>query len=167
MLKKKFMSDEKVETLYAKNVDLPKLTKDVEDLKSTVAHLYIPKHLETMMRKVGSIEQNVLKAHESMVTCYYVTFFIVILFVICTFAAVFILWRMNYFKFLLRHNKFGRYTRPRSCYSCWRPWKKNYTTQAESQMKASFSSPELMTECKTPRPPIMRENEMSSDSEYE
>jgi len=153
--------------LYAKNVDLPRLNKDVEDLKSTVAHLYIPKHLEAMMKKVGNIEQNVAKAHDSMMTCYYITFFIVILFVIFTFGVVYVLWRMNYFKFLLRHNKFGHYARPKSCISCFRPWKKNYTTQADSLMKKSFSSPELMTECKTPRPPIMRENEMSSDSEYE
>jgi len=147
------------------------LKKEVENIKSLLSNLYVPKHFDSLMKKIGNIERNVYRAHESMNTCYYVTFFIVLLFAVLVFACIYIIWRMNYFKFLLRHNKFARFTRPSSCYTCYRPWRKHQTHS--STLKNSFSSPELVVDYKSPMPLIMQENSensrmdsaLSSDSE--
>lgn len=157
---------EKLEKLHSQNVNLLDLSRDVEHMKSTLSHFYIPKHFDSLMKKVGTMEQNILRAQESMNTCYHVTFFIVILFLILTFATVYIIWRMNYFKLVLRQNKFGRYTRPKSCYACYRPWRKTALRNTENVSKGSFSSPELISDYKTPRPPLTKDVYISSDSEY-
>lgn len=159
-------SEENLNKLFTQNINIQELSKDMENMKSALSNFYVPKHFDSLMKKVGNMEQNIMKAHESMTTCYYITFFIVVLFLIVALAAVYIIWRMNYFKLLLRHNKFGRYTRPKSCYACFKPWRKNYTTNAETCVKSSFSSPELMKDYKAPRPPITHDIHVSSDSEY-
>ncbi len=142
---------------------LVELEKDVDNLKSLMANLYIPKHFDSLMRKVGSIESHMVRAQNSMTTCYNVTFFVVFLFTLLLLGVVYIIWRMGYFKFFTRHNVFRRYARPKSCYACYRPWKKS-GARKEAVIKGSFSSPELMQDQVAPSPNLVCEADLTSSS---
>jgi len=144
--------------------DVYELQRDMQQVKSLLSNLYVPKHLDLMMKKIGNIEQSTIKAQESMSTCYMITFVMVFLFTILLLGVAYIMWRMNYFKFLARQNIFRRYSRPRSCYSCYRPWKAKGARVTETVSKGSFSSPELMQDCAAPSPTIVRESELRSSS---
>jgi len=144
-------------------VDFKSLSKDINNLKSALASLYVPKHFDSLMKKVGSIEENTAKAQASMNTCYNATFFIFMMFLLFTLGVVYIIWRMNYFKFLFRQNLHGRYTRPKACYACYRPWRKRACRSAP--IKDHFSAPELVADYRdAPRPQAM-DNVTSSSSE--
>ena len=141
--------------------DLAELKKEIESIKSNLAALYVPKHFDNMMKKIGTIDRHVRQSHESMSFCFYVSLFTCLFFILLVVVMAFVMWKMNYFKFMLRQNKFGRFTRPRKCYACYRPWKKSKFQEETS--KENFSSPELMQDCCAPCPAFEREN----DSEEE
>ncbi len=136
----------------------PDLAKDVETLKQQLAQLYVPKSFDNMMRKIGSIDKNVQVAQQNMSFCYYVSLFTFIIFLALLFIALYVLWRMNYFKFLLRNNRFSRFTRPRACFACHRSFHKS-TTLA----KPYLSSPELMDHVSAPLPRTAYTDEVSEN----
>jgi hypothetical protein len=82
------------------------LEQEVENLKKIVSDLYIPKHLETMMQKVGKIEKNSQNAMITSRSCYTVLILIAILFSIIVFILIFGLWKLrliqNYIRFISR-----------------------------------------------------------------
>lgn len=140
------------------------LAREVANLKSYLSSLYVPKHIDNMVKKVGHIELGVQRVQESMATCYNITFFLVFLFLLILLGVVYVLWRMNYFKFLSRQNLFRRYRRPSSCYACYRPWRKSTQRHHTAVAKGSFSSPELMRETAAPTLNIIRESELTSSA---
>lgn len=141
--------------------DLADAQKDIENIKANLSSFYIPKHFDHMMKKIGNMDRNMMRAQSDMNFCYYVSMFTFLLFLILVFVAVYIMWKMNYFRFLLRQNRFSRYTRPKSCYSCHRSWKRS----EKSVSKPSFSSPELMEDTVVPMPVVARDLNYSSDEE--
>lgn len=142
---------------------LDDLAREVANIKSYLSSLYVPKHMDSMLKKVGHIEMGVQRVQESMATCYNITFFLVFLFLLILLGLVYMLWRRNYFKFLSRHNLFQRYRRPKSCYACYRPWRKAQQRHT-SVAKGSFSSPELMRETAAPTLNMIRESELTSSA---
>ena len=139
------------------------LIKEVQSMKQVLSNMYVPAHFESMMKKVGQIEQNSSLVEHNMKVCYYITFFVLSLFVLFLVGVCYVMWRMNYFKFISRQNLMGRYARPKSCYACYRPWRKAGRKNFEMK-KNSFSSPELMQESQAPLPPIIREKDYLSSS---
>lgn len=144
-------------------VNLEDLNRKVTNLESYLSNLYVPKHMDSMLKKVGNIEMGVQRAQESMATCYNITFFLVFVFLLLLLGVVYLLWRLNYFKFLTRQNLFRRYTRPKSCYACYRPWRKSAQRRTD-MTKGSFSSPELMRDQGAPSLNTIREAELTSGS---
>jgi len=117
------------------------LQKQVDELKSALDALYMPKHLEMIQKKVGTIEHNTRSARDSMTVCYSVTFCTVFMFMILCVGMMYMMYKMNYFKFMLRQNVFGRHVKPRTCYACYRPWR-NKRFQRQELAKECFSAPE-------------------------
>lgn len=141
------------------------LSREVENLKAYLSNLYVPKHMDSMLKKVGHIEWGVQRAQESMSTCYHITLFLVFLFVLILLGLVYVMWRFNYFKFLCRQNRFGRYQKPRTCYACYRPWRGRASRQAEPK-KGHFSAPELRHESReeVPSLEVVREADLTASS---
>ncbi len=51
---------------------LEDISKELENLQSTVKELFLPKHMEAMMKKVGRVESCVVSASNSVQYCYIV-----------------------------------------------------------------------------------------------
>lgn len=51
---------------------LEDVSKELENLQNTVKELFLPKHMETMMKKVGTVESCVVSASNSVQSCYIV-----------------------------------------------------------------------------------------------
>lgn len=143
--------------------DLLNAQKEIESLKSNFAALYIPKHFDNMMTKIGNMDKNMSRAQNDMGFCYFVCIFTLMLFLIAVFIGLYIMWKMNYFRLLFRQNRFSRYTRPKSCYSCHRSWKRSGQTAS----KPNFSSPELMEDTRVHMPVMARNTMHSSDDELD
>lgn len=122
--------------------ELEHLRQDVDNLRSSISALYIPKHFDNLMKKVGDIESSTKKAEASMATCYNWTFFMMLLFVLLCLGVVYVIWRMNYFKFLFRQNLFGRFQKPKTCFACFRPWRRRSKARM-TWIKKSMSAPEF------------------------
>jgi hypothetical protein len=149
-----------------KDISLQAISRDIDNIKSALSSLYVPKHFDSLMKKVGSIEENTQKAQASMNTCYNATFFIFMMFVLLCLGTVYVIWRMNYFKFLFRQNLYGRYARPKTCYACYRPWRKR--ARRGPMIKENFSSPELaMDHRDAPRPEVMADMTSASEASSE
>ena len=140
------------------------LIKDVADMKAQLNSLYIPKHFDNMMKKIGNIEAGVQISQSRMEFCYFVSMFTCLLFAILVFVALYCMWKMNYFQFLVRSNRFGRFQQPRRCFSCYRSWRTN-DPHLESVQKGYMSSPELMVDTGAPLPNCVKENSFENESE--
>lgn len=142
----------------------PNLEQRVNDLHNMVNSLYVPKHFETLMAKIGKMESAVQQSQQTMNNCYSITFFIVFLFIILVLVGVYVLLKMNVFRFLMRQNKFGNTTRPSTCFACYRPWRKR-AVQKHVISKGSFSSPELLVDHDVPSGPVQVADTSSSSSD--
>lgn len=118
-----------------------------EDLQRQINELreYSPQraHYDQLTQKVTMINEHTAAALESMNFCFYVCILTSVLFLFTVLVGVYVLRNFNYFKFMLRQNRFGRFTRPRSCYACYRPWRK--LRVEPSGIKPSLSSPEAIS----------------------
>ena len=79
------------------------LEQEVENLKKIVSDLYIPKHLETMMQKIGKIEKNSQNAMITSRSCYTVLILIAILFAIIVFILIYGLLKLGLIKNYIRY----------------------------------------------------------------
>lgn len=122
------------------SLDLEKIQKDVDEIKEALENLYVPKHLDSMGKKIGLIERNSAYTRESMHICYAVSFLTLFVFVVLICGIIYILWKLNYLKFLLRQNVYGRFKKPRACYACYRPWRGKKFRDVEHH-KGHFSDP--------------------------
>lgn len=75
--------------------DFQKLSNDIQELKTNLANMYLPRHFDNMMKKVGDIEHNVEAAERHMSHCYAVVWFTFFLFVALFIGVIWMLWRLN------------------------------------------------------------------------
>jgi predicted PurR-regulated permease PerM len=121
------------------NVYLENLSKDIDKIKNVISEMYVPKHFENLMTKIGEMERKVNASNNTVNSCYNFITIIVLLFVCLVFAIGFILRKVDYWRAFLRTTNLGTYHRARkTCRSCYRPWK---TSQVP---KESMSSPEYL-----------------------
>lgn len=124
--------------------------QEVQQLKKKVENMYLPQHLEHMMRKVGVIETSLSRTEHSMHLCYSVVFFTLFLVTVFIVVLAYALWRLGVFHEVFP-GVFGRVShiihRPR-----YRPKSRRRVTP----MKPSFSADEAL---------LMPTHVYSSDSE--
>jgi predicted PurR-regulated permease PerM len=70
------MQKKKFQLFFARKKNMQKsledVSKELENLQNTVKELFLPKHMETMMKKVGTVESCVVSASNSVQSCYIV-----------------------------------------------------------------------------------------------
>ncbi len=114
--------------------------------------MYVPKYFDSMMVKIGKMHEASLEAQRSMRTCYTATFFTMFMFLVLCLGTIWIIYRLDYFKYFWRLNKFGRVHQARSCYACWRPYRRRRARTALA--KGYFSEPDLDHAARTAPSPI-------------
>lgn len=133
-------SDEKKNVRFAEtSATIDQLMQKVESVKKILKDLYVPKHFDSMMAKIGRIESDVNKVSKTTSTCFNSICFILV-FVLLVVVGVFcIIRKVNYWQTLCRIKNFGVYKVPRkSCRKCYfKP--RGYSINE----KRSFSAPEL------------------------
>jgi hypothetical protein len=82
-------------------MSIEELTRDLEKLENIVKDLYLPKHLQEMMKKVGKMETNVNSSNDLVQYCFYFMLFFVIIVLIMISIFIYGLYQ-NYKNFLIR-----------------------------------------------------------------
>lgn len=137
-------SEMKVEPEHHANDNHTSIRDEISNIKTLLSKMYVPNHFDSMMRKVGRMERDVAKAQQHMANCYNAVFFNFFVFTLFVVGVVYIMWRMDYFKFLFRQNVWKRFKAPKRCYACYRPWKRRLRSRYQhSFVKSSMSAPEF------------------------
>lgn len=125
------------------------LQKEIANLQSLHANLYLPKHFENMMTKISVIEESARKSQSNITTCYAALVFVFLMFTVLALGVVYCIYRLNQFKFNLI---------PRLYQDNW-PSKRLRSRQYRRRVRAgktipleilqeeqSFSAPEIVVE---------------------
>lgn len=126
------------------------LQKELANLQSLHASLYLPKHFENMMTKISIIEESARKSQANMTTCYAAIVFVFLMFTVLALGVVYCIYRLNQFKF----NLIPRLYRPPGLQ--YKPIRSRHHRQRVRagktipleiiQEEQSFSAPEIVTE---------------------
>jgi hypothetical protein len=115
------------------------LQQQVEALKLRLDHMFLPTYLDQLTARVGEWDVKVRDSYSNSAWCWYISLLILLLFAILVLAMGWIIWKGNHWKALMQTNQFGRHTKERTCYACYRPWRRN---KYRAPVKNAFSAPE-------------------------
>ena len=90
---------------------LVQIGEELDQLRATLAALYVPKHFDGLMKKVGTIEENTRLAKISMNTCYQTTFVVFFMFMLLAIGVVYFIWRLDLWKLWLKEGSFVKRAR--------------------------------------------------------
>ncbi len=83
-------------------MSLEDLSKELEDLKNVMNNLYLPKHLQEMMKKVGKMETSVTNSNKLVQFCFCFCFLFVVI-MLCLIIFIMLYCYKNYKRFLFQY----------------------------------------------------------------
>lgn len=86
------------EDIVALTKRVKEMQAEVDQVKEMVTNMYAPKHLNSMMQKVGEMETSINGARQSAQNCLHLIFVVFVVFALLVLGVAFVMWKMNNWK---------------------------------------------------------------------